>query len=559
MAALLLLSGIFLLLLLPTAAPSHCYLAKKEECRDHQQFVPGSWLAGEGLNVITLQRSGSFPVDTQRYLNRDGSCTLCFNDLQQGTLQRLPLALINWRAQATGCQRKTVKAQVSSKDEVAKDVANSVNNDWRLGLDLGKLVNTANPVSVQLSVAGSDSKIAKFANEKASQDQYVFTSDKIECLFYSSHLVHDPPLQLDFRKAVHSLPPYYNSYSQWKYERIISNYGTHIIRSMQLGGRITTVTALRTCELALKGLKANEVAQCLGIELNIGGKGSHSAEFKHCEELKQQLQMGSSFHHDYQERYTEIIGGNHSFMHELLFSEQTEVDQFKIWANTLPYSPGIVQYTLEPLHVLLKKGDPRRKTLRKAVSKYILSRTHWKDCSQPCATGQYKKPNNPCECACYGSPVSTQDCCPRQRGLAHLVVMNFVARDLWGDPSNPTDAYLKIKYGNQELRVGIVWNNDNPKWMTEVDFGNVMLPSGGALTVEVWDADDGWNDDLLGMCERTPMSGTHEVKCILDHGELRFFYHIQCLPHLAGPSCTDYAPSQSPQAPPMNHSVIYKV
>ncbi|VCW98696.1 unnamed protein product, partial [Gulo gulo] len=82
-----------LLLLLPTPTPAPCRTGTRNECRHNQGFVPGAALAGEGVDVTSLKRSGSFPVDVESYLRRDGTCTLCQNSLQEGALQRLPLAL----------------------------------------------------------------------------------------------------------------------------------------------------------------------------------------------------------------------------------------------------------------------------------------------------------------------------------------------------------------------------------------------------------------------------------------------------------------------------------
>lgn len=78
--------------------------------------------------------------------------------------------------------------------------------------------------------------------------------------------------------------------------------------------------------------------------------------------------------------------------------------------------------------------------------------------------------------------------------------------------------------------------------MIHLDFGDVLLSTGGPLRVQVWDADYGWDDDLLGTCDRTPQSGSHEVMCALNHGHLKFSYHAKCLPHLTGGKCLEYAP-----------------
>ncbi|XP_016053910.1 PREDICTED: perforin-1 [Miniopterus natalensis] len=553
MATHVLLLGI-LLLLLPTPAPGYCYTAARSECQKVRKFLPGSLLAGEGVDVTNLQRSGSFPVNTETYLRRDRTCTLCHNTLQNNALRRLPVALTHWRAHGSGCQSHLIKAKASSTEDVAKDAASSIRNDWRVGLE----VNPKPSTNVRVSVAGSHSKEANFAAEKTHQDQYSFRSDTIECRFYSFRLVHSPPLHPEFKKAITALPPHFNASTEPDYRSLISHYGTHFIHSMELGGRVSALTALRTCELALEGLTANEVADCLAVEaqVSIGKLAESSMEYKACEEKKKQHKMKASFHQVYQERYSKVVGGSHLSMPDLLFGKHTGQEQFSAWVTSLVDSPGPVDYTLEPLHVLLKKQDPRREALRQAVSKYLMDKARWKNCSRPCPPGQQKSPHNPCLCVCHGTSVTNQDCCPRQRGLAHLAVMNFQATGLWGDIITSTDAYLKVFFGGQELRTGTVWNNNNPQWKTRLDFGNVILATGGPLRVQVWDQDYGWDDDLLGTCDRAPQSSLEEVEvqCNLNHGTLKFFYLAKCLPHLTGGTCLEYAPQGLLGEPPGNRS-----
>ncbi|XP_059948089.1 perforin-1 [Mesoplodon densirostris] len=551
MASRALLPGI-LLLLLPAPAPAPCYTAARSECRRNLRFVPGSWLAGEGVDVTSLRRSGSFPVDTQRFLRPDGTCTLCRNALQQGALQRLPLALTDWRAQGSGCNRKVLKGEGRSTEEVAGAAANSIRNDWQVGLDV-----TPKPSSnVRVTMAASHSREANFAAQKTHQDQYRFSLDSVECRFYSFHLVHTPPLHPEFKRALKTLPHHFNISTEPDYRRLISSYGTHFIRSMELGGRVSALTALRTCELALEGLTAQGVEDCLAVEaeVSIRSHASASSAFKACEEKKKQHKMGTSFHQAYRERCSEVVGGHHTSMHDLLFGNQAGPEQFSAWVASLLDSPGLVDYTLEPLHMLLDSQDPRQEALRQAVSKYVTDRARWRDCSRPCPPGQRKNPKDPCQCLCHGSATTNQDCCPRKRGLAHLEVMNFLATGLWGDWTTATDAYLKVFFGGQELRTDPVWNNNHPRWMTRLDFGDVVLITGGPLRVQVWDADYGWDDDLLGTCDQTPKSGLHEVKCHLKHGHLRFSYHAKCLPHLAGGTCLEYAPQGLLGEPPGNRS-----
>lgn len=179
MATHVLLLGI-LLLLLPTPAPAPCYTAARSECQSVRHAVPGSELAGEGVDVTSLKRSGSFPVDTESFLRPDGTCTLCHNTLKGGARQRLPLALTNWRAQGSGCQRHLVRAKASSIETLAKDAASSIRNDWRVGLQ----VNPKPSSSARVAMAGSHSEEANFAAEKTLKDQYSFSTDTMECRFY---------------------------------------------------------------------------------------------------------------------------------------------------------------------------------------------------------------------------------------------------------------------------------------------------------------------------------------------------------------------------------------
>ncbi|XP_054428396.1 perforin-1 [Pteronotus mesoamericanus] len=541
-----------LLLLLPTPAPAPCYTAAKAECRHVRKVVPGAWLAGEGVDVTSLRRSNFFPVDTQHFERPDGTCTLCRNPLQQNVIQRLPLVLTDWRAHSSVCQRQVVKAQVSSIEDVARDASANIRNDWRADLE----VNPKPSTSARVAVAGSHSLEANFAAQKSQQDKYSFSTDSVECRFYSFHLVHSPRLSTDFKKALRALPAHFNASTQPDYLRLISKYGTHFIHSMELGGRISAITALRTCELALNGLTANAVGDCLSVEaeVSIGSLSRSSAQFKACEDKKKESKMTTSFHQTYRERSFKVEGGHHASMPDLLFGNQAGPEQFSAWVDSLRDHPGLVDYTLEPLHVLLNKQDPQREALRQAVSQYVTHKARWKDCSRPCPEGQQKSHHDPCQCMCHGSAVTRQGCCPRHRGLAQLVVMNFQATGLSGDIVTATDAYLKVFFGGQELRTGTVWNNNNPQWNTRLDFGDVILATGGPLRVQVWDADYGWDDDLLGTCDRAPQSGYQIVQCPLNHGWLKFSYHAKCLPHLAGTTCLDYAPQPLLAEPPGNRS-----
>ncbi|XP_076980495.1 perforin-1-like [Tamandua tetradactyla] len=543
MAAHLFLLGVLLLLPPPTWAA--CRKANSSECWQVRRLVPGAGLAGEGVDVTSLRRSGSFPVDTHGSLWPDGSCTLCENTLQQGALQRLPLALTDWRIRGSGCQHHMVSTVSDSPEEVAQEVAGRIHNDWWAGLDVTPMPSTR----VQVAMAGSHSQAADFAAQKMFRDQYSFSTNLLECRLFSFRLVHNPPLHPDFKQALKALPPHFNASSEPDYFRLIANFGTHFIRAVELGGRVSAVTALRTCQLALEGLTTDEVIRCLTTEaeVTIAGHTNFSKEVKECEEKRQQHKVAASFHQAFRERYSQVVGGHHASMHDLLFGSHAGPQQFSAWVASLQDSPGLVDYSLEPLHVLLEARDPRQEALRQAVSRYVTSRARWRDCSRPCPPGQQKSPRDPCQCVCHGSEVTNRDCCPRRRGLARLEVTIVQAWNLWGDWVTATDAYVKIFFGDQWLRTSTVWNNDNPRWMTRLGLGNVLLATRGPLRVQVWDADSGWDDDLLGSCDLRLTAQKSEIRdtCYLNQGVLEFTYKVTCAPYLTGATCLQYKPQGS--------------
>lgn len=137
-------------------------------------------MAGEGMDVTTLRRSGSFPVNTSEFLRPDRTCTLCKNSLMRDAIQRLPVAIAHWRPDSSYCRRNIATVKVSSTEGVAREAAANINNDWRVGLE----VNPKPEASVHVSMAGSHSQVANFAAEKTHQDQYNFNTDTVECRMY---------------------------------------------------------------------------------------------------------------------------------------------------------------------------------------------------------------------------------------------------------------------------------------------------------------------------------------------------------------------------------------
>ncbi|XP_075784961.1 perforin-1-like [Pelodiscus sinensis] len=188
----------------------------------------------------------------------------------------------------------------------------------------------------------------------------------------------------------------------------------------RLGGRARDVTAVRVCEAALSSLTDDEVKDCLSAEAAVSvGMGSVKGGYSKCEEEKKRKVQGS-FHETYQERHVEVEGGHSTT--DVLFSGKDGKD-FSAWMESLKASPGLVSYSLQPIHSLMEEDDPKQEALKRAVSEYILERALWRNCTQSCPPGTQRSAHDPCSCVCPGSAVTNGMCCLRERGLGKLMVI----------------------------------------------------------------------------------------------------------------------------------------
>ncbi|XP_034275716.1 perforin-1-like [Pantherophis guttatus] len=529
------------LLFFLTGVSPNCYVGTADECDEQKDFVPGYSMAEEGFDITTLEKKANV-LDLSQWQRADGTCTLCRNPfLQDRPLQRLPLVAVDWAAKVS-CQRKVHTSLQSSGIDVVHAAASDVKNDWKVGLD----VQVKPEQQVQMTMSGAHSTVADFTMQKNNQDKYTFASHEISCSYYSFR-ISQYILSRHFKRSLRSLPAKYRSNSLPEYRQLIGTYGTHFIDHLHLGGRVRDVTALRVCETVLEGASADEVKDCLTLEASAnigGGKGSLSAAYNACEELKKKKNFKGSFHQTYNERHTEVIGGDQHT--DLLFSNEQNPEGYKQWLESLKYIPALLSYSLKPIHTLLPKGHPKRDSVQQAVSEYIRERVLWRNCSQPCPPGSQRSLRDPCSCVCPNDGTTNTMCCSRERGQSKLTVTIRRAFGLWGDHSTRTDAYVKVFFHGVESRTSTVWNNDNPVWMAHLDLGKVQgLGEAGRLRIQVWDEDNRYDDDLLGTCDRTPTSGKPHIEvCYLNHGRLEFQYNLECGPFLGGPYCLDYVPQQ---------------
>ncbi|XP_032871752.1 perforin-1 isoform X1 [Amblyraja radiata] len=232
------------------------------------------------------------------------------------------------------------------------------------------------------------------------------------------------------------------------------------------------------------------------------------------------------------------------------------------WLASLPAHPGVLHRTLEPLHLLLPSSDPRRGLLKAAISRHILQagkKAMMNQCpgvgTEPCPGGGRTDPSRPCSCRCQGQPEVSADCCSRRRRLGALRAEVHRARGLWGDWLSQTDAFVRLRVGpagggaaTATGSTAVMWNNNNPVWDVTLELGQVNLVHGPhgdtVLTVEVWDRDHGWDDDLLGSCQVRLSSGHRDHVCDLNHGSLTYSLTLTCGPHLGGDLCQEYMPGR---------------
>ncbi|KAM8960040.1 perforin-1 [Pelodytes ibericus] len=515
-----------------------CQTRKSEKCRK-LPFVPGHNILGEGVDIVTMKKTRASLLDLQKYFSPDKTCTVCQNPYKNMTLQKLPMAMVDWKPYSS-CSR-TVSSELShSTFSLAENMASAVKNNWEAGLELIHTVANA-----KLVLAGSHSKTNDFIQGKTGSDRYSFVKQELNCVYYSFHLSHKPLLTGHFKHSLASLPKSYGQKTKANYHQLIKRYGTHYITQADVGGKALEITAIRTCKLAIDGVSSDEVKDCLKIESNaaVTGKMEAGAKIDACKELSQKATNGNTFHQTFNEKTWQVTGGKVTF--DLLSLDVKNggaaAVAFEEWMESLKTDPDIVTYSLEPIHNLVYFEGPIKENLRKAVSEYIMENALRKNCT--CPGGSHSSDGAKCTCFCPQSSSVSSSCCPTKKGLAKLEVTIKQAEGLWGDYTSKTDSYVKIIFGKQLVIAPTIWNNNNPIWNMRFDLNSVELHPHSLLKLEVWDEDNKYDDDLLGSCSKPLTSGNVSEICYLNHGSLSFNVIVKCMLHLTGPDCQNYAPS----------------
>ncbi|XP_056390210.1 perforin-1-like [Hyla sarda] len=504
-----------------------CRPGTVKECKE-AKFVPGHTILGEGINIVTMETTGSFLLDLQEVGEK---CTICDNPHNKNIIQKLPKAMVDWRPE-TSCSRDIQSLMFRSAVSVAEESTSVVQNDWKVGLNLNIVVN------VKTAVGGSQSQTAKYAESKSIIDNYSFLSHKVECSFYSSRLGSDASLTPHFEKALVELPDSYDNTTKVEYRRLIDNFGTHYITHVKLGGRTQEFTAVRTCEVAMSGMKMDEVKDCFAAEAEIGiSKNSVSSKVERCKKKLKESGFEGDFHQAFSERVWKVIGGNATF--DLLSPERATPEVFDKWIESLKTFPGLVSYSLDSIHNLVRINGPKKENLRLAISDYIQEKALPQKCS--CRGSQVISQGDDCSCTCKASGYTGPDCCPTNRGAARLLLTIRSANNLVDDVGSKADGYVVFRFGGAYIRSSTIKNNKHPTWNQKYDLMPVELSPIRAYTIEVWDEDLNF-DDLEGRCEKPLTSGDITENCPLKRGTFTYSLSVTCANHLGGRFCQDYIP-----------------
>ncbi|KAL1255693.1 hypothetical protein QQF64_013754 [Cirrhinus molitorella] len=525
---------VFLALFLLTTAGEED-IGTSKEC-ENAPFVPGHNLAGEGFDVVTMERKGSYVINTEKWDLGNGTCKLRKNEYMNGIKQKLPAAVVDWRT-LPKCSMKVSSQIFESSEALVNDSSSALSASWKNGLDVKVAGRT---------VGSTHSREAKFAMTKSKEDKYSFTKHEIACNFYRYRVAQKPPLHAEFLQAITSLPA---SYDPDAYRNLITTYGTHYTTSVKLGGQMKAITAIKSCQATMSGLTDTAVKDCLDVEASGSYKGATLTAKAHlCNELKKKMGKNEKFSSMFNERQTEIIGGNING-EDLLFSGSSHPNALKKWLESLKSLPDIVHYSLKPLHFLLSTKHPAKKGLKRAVEEYIIQNALMKVCSESCKIGRKCSPRDRCVCVCESSLIIKSNCCPTEKGLANLKVYNLRAEGLHGDIFTKTDGFVFVKYDTLTKRSMTINNNDNPRWPETFEFGPVKIRIANKLTFEVFDADNFWITKSLGKCSFDLRSGIVTDACVFTHGTFFFTYEVKCAPSLEGSRCDEYKPS--PMAAPL--------
>ncbi|XP_043970626.1 perforin-1-like [Gambusia affinis] len=509
-SALLLLS-----VLLVHSSVLSCRIGTQREC-DAAPFVPGYKLVGKGFDIVTLQRKGPLVIDVNTYLSPSKTCKLCTNPLQNNAHQKLPSSVVDWSA-ISQCSADIISSHHTSVSSVNKAYTSHDNNDWTFGLELEKFLFD------NFDVGGTGSNAYKFASRNIKEDRYTFSKHSVTCSHYDFILSTTPPLSVEFKKQLESLPSHYNYSTRNEYRKFIQIFGTHYFRLVNLGGQLSQLVSPRSCLSSLNGLTPSEIHSCLSLGVAVGlGKMKISHVQKSCIGVLKNQDSSTNFSPGLHQHHTEVSGGN-GWLGKFSIS-QNDSTAYWNWLKSLKDHPDVVSYSIRPLYQLMP-NKLQQAGMKAAIEQYLKDNAVKKSSREP-----------HCETT---TPNLSSDCCPLHASRGNLSVTIVRGWNLYGDTIGQTDGFAKMYYGSISHQTKMI-ESDDPQWNTEFNLGKVDTSL--VLKIEVWDED--WKyHDLLIKCEKYLIRGSHTFTCKSDLGNVEVKYTLTCDPYLTGERCGLYKPS----------------
>ncbi|XP_063080062.1 perforin-1-like [Engraulis encrasicolus] len=511
------LCGLLLFALLSPASCT-CRVGKREECME-APFVPGHDLVGEGFDIVKMARKRAYTIDVQTYLRDDGTCQLCENDEMDNELQKLPLSVVDWRSNSKVTGSLTSESYSSVK-ELVRSTGSDITNDWTDGLDIKKF-----GLGAEVEVGMGKSVSSRFALQMAKEDYYTFTVHEFNCTYYSFRVSSQASVNREFSLDINRLPKEYNEKTKRHYKQLINTYGTHYLDKVNLGGKIKTVTAIRTCLASLKGQSTEEVKNCLSgkLSLTFGLPVSPNISHESCFSVFNNENTTVTSHNAYFHQVTEMTPGE--VMVGSLSSSYNDYTGFRLWFDQLKEDPGVVSYSLNPLSRLITDKVIQANVIT-AIQQYLKENA-------------VSPPSGSLDC-------KSGNCCPSEPHKATLKINSIRASGLSGDFWSRTDAFAKVRYGSQTEKTNLV-RSDNPQWKP-INFGTVFTIDDSSLHVDVYD-EDVFNFQHLGSCSVKLAVGSGTKTCSFGRSTVTLTYTLTCAAHLTGDKCQVYSPQAAYTSP----------
>ncbi|XP_068027320.1 spidroin-1-like, partial [Melanerpes formicivorus] len=237
--------------------------------------------------------------------------------------------------------------------------------------------------------------VAEFGLQRQREDRSALASLVLRCELYWSWL--SPRARPSPRPAPSPPSPPRSSHpaSAAAFGELFAAFGTHLVVGARAGGLLRSVTAVRLCRAAMAGASAQEVADCLRVEVTAGGGGAAraGAAAAACRRAREAQGQQESFSEAYSERLVEVEGGRQDG--DLLYGPP---GAYRRWLQSLPGAPGLVAAEVRSLHTLLPEGSARRRALKAALGHYIAAHGLRLNCSRSCPAGTFSA--GPCRCLC---------------------------------------------------------------------------------------------------------------------------------------------------------------